>query len=467
VNIAGIEALGIHIPRWSLDREALAQNWSAKSAPGARTVANFDEDSLTMGVEAALRALGPDPSARDGIDAVLFATTTPVFTEKQHAAVVAAALRIPADQCVDLTGSLRSGLDAVRLACGLIRGGTARHVLVIAADRRDLQPGGPHERLSGDAGAAVVVGTGPSIVSLIGQATFSDPAAGIWRSPEDRWSRVADDRFVTTELLTPWLAAAAGRACTMAGFGAEDLHAAAFAAPLARVEASVSSRLGLTVPSPSGGIDRDIGYTGVAHPFLQLALSLTDRLPGERVLIAAAGDGATALLGTVSDHDGLSEGASQMAAALRRRRELPVGMYQRMRGQLPVEPVNPSTSEMLLRREQSVGLELRGTRCRKCGRGHFPPRRICLECHTVDLMDTLELPRNGALFTHTVEHLFPVPVNELIMGVVDVGDVRVYTQVTDTAPDECGPGRPVDLVLRKLHDGGHLPHYFWKAKVVS
>ena len=177
MNIAGIEALGIHIPRWSLDREALAQNWSAKSAPGARTVANFDEDSLTMGVEAALRALGPDPSARDGIDAVLFATTTPVFTEKQHAAVAAAALRIPADQCVDLTGSLRSGLDAVRLACGLIRGGTARHVLVIAADRRDLQPGGPHERLSGDAGAAVVVGTGPSIVSLIGQATFSDPAA--------------------------------------------------------------------------------------------------------------------------------------------------------------------------------------------------------------------------------------------------------------------------------------------------
>jgi len=23
----------------------------------------------------------------------------------------------------------------------------------------------------------------------------------------------------------------------------------------------------------------------------------------------------------------------------------------------------------------------------------------------------------------------------------------------------------VDLVLRRLHDGGHLPHYFWKAKV--
>jgi uncharacterized OB-fold protein len=77
------------------------------------------------------------------------------------------------------------------------------------------------------------------------------------------------------------------------------------------------------------------------------------------------------------------------------------------------------------------------------------------------------LSRSGTLFTHTVEHLFPVPVNHLIMGVVEVDDVRVYTQVTDTDPDDCAPGRPVVLVLRRLHDGGHLPHYFWKAKVVD
>jgi len=172
------------------------------------------------------------------------------------------------------------------------------------------------------------------------------------------------------------------------------------------------------------------------------------------------------LLGSIAEGD-VREPASHIAAALRRRRDLPVGMYQRMRGQLPVEPVHPATSEMLLRREQSVGLELRGTRCRKCGRGHFPPRRICLECRAVDLMDSLELPRSGTLFAHTVEHLFPVPVNELIMGVVDVADVRVYTQLTDAAANECATGRPVDLVLRRLHDGGQLPHYFWKAKVVG
>jgi 3-hydroxy-3-methylglutaryl CoA synthase/uncharacterized OB-fold protein len=460
----GIERLGVHVPRWSLDRQELAKNWSATSGPGRRTVANYDEDSLTMGVEAALDALGPDPADRDDIDAVLFATTTPVFTEKQHAVVVAAALELPTAQCYDVTGSLRSGLDAVRLASALIEAGTARRVLVVAADRRDLQPGGPHERLSGDAGAAVVigpvVGTGPGLMSLTAQVCVGDPGAGIWRAPAGVWSNIADDRFVSTELLTPWLVEAA-----QAALGSDQPVAAGFASPLARVEKSVMSALRLTVDSPSTLLDSDIGYCGVAHPFLQLALALEGRAVGEQVLIAAAGDGAAATLCTVTDGESAGQAAAAIRTALAHRRDLPVGMYQRMRGQLPVEPVSPYTSEMLLRREQSTGLALHGTRCSKCGRAHFPGRRVCLGCKALDSMETLRLPRAGTLFTHTVEHLFPVPVNQLIMGVVEVDEVRVYTQVTDSDPDECAPGRPVRLVLRRLHDGGNLPHYFWKAKV--
>jgi uncharacterized OB-fold protein len=379
--------------------------------------------------------------------------------------VVAAALELPTTQCFDVTGSLRGGLDAVRLASALIEAGSARKVLVVAADRRDTRPGGPHERLSGDAGAAVVIGPGPGLVSLTAQACVGDPGAGIWRAPSDAWSNVADDRFVSTELLTPWLVEAA-----QAALGSEQPVAAGFATPLARVEKSVMSALRLTADSPSGLLDSDIGYCGVAHPFLQLALALEGRGVGEQVLIAAAGDGAAAILGTVIDGKAAGRAAAGIRAALGHRRDLPVGMYQRLRGQLPVEPVSPFTSEMLLRREQSTGLQLHGTRCTKCGRGHFPGRRVCLGCKALDSMETLRLPRAGALFTHTVEHLFPVPVNQLIMGVVDVGTaegdgVRVYTQVTDTDPDECAPGRPVRLVLRRLHDGGNLPHYFWKAKV--
>jgi hydroxymethylglutaryl-CoA synthase len=48
--------------------------------------------------------------------------------------------------------------------------------------------------------------------------------------------------------------------------------------------------------------------------------------------------------------------------------------------------------------------------------------------------------------------------------VVELGDVRFYTQMTDTDPDECRVGLPVELVFRRLHTGGGIPHYFWKAQ---
>lgn len=465
---AAVEALGVHVPRWSLDRRELAAVWQAAGGAGHRTVANYDEDVVTMGVEAALAAFGGDAEAIESIDAVLFATTTPVFLEKQHAAVVAAALRIRATLCLDITGTLRAGLDALRTASSLVGSGAAERVLVVAADRRDPQPGSAHERMSGDAGAAVLVtrGSRRPLGWLTGGVGVADPAAGVWRGSTDGAVRVADERFVTTQLLTPWLVDAVRLACGEVGLQPDAMHAAALAAPLPKGERSAADLLG--VPGGPADLDRDVGYTGVTHPFLQLALALADRRDGEHVVVAAAGDGATAVTLTVGE--GVDGAAAQaLRAALGRRRPLAAGTYLRMRGQLPVEPVRPFTSEMLLRREQSTGLELRGCRCGKCGRTHFPSRRICLGCRAADLMDPLELPRAGALFTHTVEHLFPVPTNELIMGVVEVDDVdgvRVYTQVTDTDPDECAPGRRVELVLRRLHDGGHLPHYFWKAKVI-
>jgi hydroxymethylglutaryl-CoA synthase len=208
-----------------------------------------------------------------------------------------------------------------------------------------------------------------------------------------------------------------------------------------------------------------VGFTGVAAPLLELAAGLSSAGRGDVVLVAAAGDGASAAVGTVHHAARVSPAGAALEAALAAARPLPVGMFQRLRGQVPADPVDPYTSEMLLRREQAAMLQLRAPRCRGCGAVAFPARRVCAGCGAKDEMDEVELPRRGTLFTHTVEHLFPVPENRLIMGVVDLGPARLYTQVTDTEPDACAPGVPVDLVLRRLHTGGGTPHYFWKAKV--
>ena len=49
----GITSIGIHVPVYRLERDVIARAWQTRSLGGERAVAGHDEDSLTMGVNAA------------------------------------------------------------------------------------------------------------------------------------------------------------------------------------------------------------------------------------------------------------------------------------------------------------------------------------------------------------------------------------------------------------------------------
>ena len=53
----GIIAAGTHIPHYRLDRTEVATFFGKGGGRGQRSVASFDEDTTTMGVAAARRAL--------------------------------------------------------------------------------------------------------------------------------------------------------------------------------------------------------------------------------------------------------------------------------------------------------------------------------------------------------------------------------------------------------------------------
>jgi hypothetical protein len=93
--MAGISAFGAYVPWLRLSRQAIAQYWGGRGTPGEKAMANYDEDSITMGVAAGIDALGA--LARDTIDGVYFATTTAPYKEKQSAQVIATALDLRRD----------------------------------------------------------------------------------------------------------------------------------------------------------------------------------------------------------------------------------------------------------------------------------------------------------------------------------------------------------------------------------
>jgi 3-hydroxy-3-methylglutaryl CoA synthase len=98
----GIAACGVYLPRLRLARKAVfeANAWFAPglrgAARGERTMANWDEDALTMAVEASRNCLpAVDPlRERSHVDALYFASTTAPFADRSNAAVAARALSL-------------------------------------------------------------------------------------------------------------------------------------------------------------------------------------------------------------------------------------------------------------------------------------------------------------------------------------------------------------------------------------
>ena len=83
----GITAFGGYVPRLRLNRQAVveANAWFAPGlkayAKGERAICNWDEDALTLAVEAARDCLaGKQP---DDLDALYFASTTHPFADRQ------------------------------------------------------------------------------------------------------------------------------------------------------------------------------------------------------------------------------------------------------------------------------------------------------------------------------------------------------------------------------------------------
>ena len=72
--MSGIVSFGAYLPYYRLSRGAIKGAWGKGGGKGERTVANFDEDSITMAAAAGMDCLRGFPL--DEVDGLFFASTT-------------------------------------------------------------------------------------------------------------------------------------------------------------------------------------------------------------------------------------------------------------------------------------------------------------------------------------------------------------------------------------------------------
>jgi hydroxymethylglutaryl-CoA synthase len=303
-----IKRAGGYLPLLRLDRRAAgaALKWSGLggSQAGRRSVAGWDEDPVSMAVEAARLVHAPGE-----VDALIFASTSAPFNERLHAGIVLDALALPRTTATqDVAGSRRCAVSA--LAAALTGRG---ETLIVAGERRVGTPGNALQLAWGDGGAAVLVGEGEGGARLLGSACLSYDLVDVYASREHPAPYQAEERFIrdvaAREVLTPTIAQALDRA----GVAAGDIAAAVVHEPVSGVYKAVAGKLGLTAPNSLDLLTAAGGDLGAAHVLFGLALALDAAKPGDRLLVAAFGGGCDALVLEVT---GPTPGAESARLAL-------------------------------------------------------------------------------------------------------------------------------------------------------
>jgi hydroxymethylglutaryl-CoA synthase len=467
----GILSVGAYVPRTRLQRKAIgaANGWFNPGlrglAKGERAICNWDEDSITMAVEAARDCLVD--TDRGTLRQVVLASTTHPFDDRQNATVVATALHLPAAlRTADAAGSLRAGTGALIAALE----GTDR-TLVVAADARKSKAGSTQEMQYGDGAAAMLVGEGAPIARLLGAHTESVDFVHQYRMHdretdygwEERWIR--DEGYL--KIVPRAVSALLGRLAVEPG----SIAHFCMPATLARVGGAVARACRLPEASVRDTLGAVCGDTGAAHPLLMLAAALEEARPGDRILVAGFGEGCDVLLLEAV----APIGRGGVSAALARRRE--DANYMRwlsFNGKVDLErgmraEVDKATALTVLYRNRDMIQGLVGGRCRACGTVQYPRQRYCVnpECNALDSQDDyLFSERTGQVMSYTADALTYSPDPPTYFGMVQFdGGGRMLMDFTDIEAGAVEVGLPVRMMFRiKDADANRgFVRYFWKA----
>jgi hydroxymethylglutaryl-CoA synthase len=477
----GILAAGAYLPRARLQRAAVyaAHSWFAPGlknlAKGERAAANWDEDAVTMAVEAARDALAERDRAE--VKGLRLASTTLPFVDRLNSGVVKEALNLPdAVAALDVTGSQRAGTSALIQALHAATA-TGAAQLCLAAELRKARPASEAELLQGDGAAAVLVGEGDLAARFLGAHSVTVDFVDHYRSTGQDFDYEWESRWVRDEGYANLLGGAIRDGLETLGVDAGSIDR--FLAPISvrGVPDSLAKRAGVRAEAVADVLSATVGHTGAAHPLLMLAAALETARAGERLLLVGFGQGADLLLFEATGRASSGEGMGFAAALARREAD---GNYPRFlfhRGLLELErgmraeydEKQPGTT---LYRNRKAVLGLIGGRCTKTGTVQFPKSDISVNPNDRAIGTQEDYPlaeRRARIVTFTADSLTYSPAPPLFYGMIDFeGGGRMTAEFTDCGATDIEVGREMRMMFRiKARDERRgFTKYFWKATPV-
>ena len=471
----GIVAFGAYIPRRRLQRKAIAEahGWFnpglAGIAKGERAMANWDEDSVTMAVEAARDAL--TGRARTDLAALKFASTTGPFVDRLHAGLIAEALDLGSDlHTVDFSTTQRAGTSA--LVDALASSGES---IVVAAENRRTKAASPLEMATGDGAAAIVTGSKGVVAKLLGKASASADFVDHFRSMDNTFDYQWEERWVRDAGYMQIVPPVVARCLAAAKVKPEDVTTFCLPSTIARVAQSVAKAAKLPDACVADPLATVCGDTGAAHALVLLVAALEKAKPGDKILVVGFGQGADVLLFEATSEITKRPKTLGVAGHLARRKaETAYGRFLAFNDLIELErgmraETDKATALSSLWRNRKTVTSFIGAKCAKCGTVQFPKSNVCVNpnCnafHTQEPHPFAETP--GRIMSFTSDRLTYSPDPPAMYGMVQFAEGgRTMMDFTDIDEGDLAVEKPMKMVFRikDVDSNRGFRRYFWKA----
>lgn len=480
--MTGILAFGAYVPRMRLQRSAVAaaHKWFNPGlrafSKGERSIANWDEDVVTMAVEASRDCLiGFD---RAIVQTVILGSTSAPNADRQNAGIVKEALNLPDDVgSLETSGGMRAGTSALLQMLKAAEAGQT--ALCIASEKPRSRPGSEGELVNGDGAAAFLVGPGDPIARYLGSHSLTVDFVDHFRSSDADFDYGWESRWIRDEGYNKLIVDAVTKTLDKLGIAADAIARLIVPVPVKGVGDAIAKKVGIKAEAVAGGLDVALGYAGSAYASLMLAHSLESAKPGDVILVTSFGQGVdvialevTSAIKSLPKRDGVSTWLS------RRREETNYLKYLFFNGLLDMDRGMRAEADFkqpltALYRNRKTVLGLVGGRCTKTGTVQFPKTDISVGSNSNEVHTQEDYPlaeRVARVMTYTADNLTYSPDPPAYYGMIEFeGGGRMMAEFAEVGADGIEVGRDVKMVFRiKSQDELRgFTKYFWKAVPVS
>lgn len=298
----GIVGQGAYVPKFRIKVETIAEVWGKDGNAiknglkvDEKAVPNYDEDTATIAVHAALNALRRAKIDVKDIGAIYVGSESHPYAVKPTGTIVGEAIGASNDYTsADLEFACKAGSAGLQMVMGLVGSGMIKYGLAIGADTAQGAPGNALEYSAAAGGAAFIVGgkKNEMIANIDETYSFSSDTPDFWRRNYAKYPSHGG-RFTGEPAYFKHVESATRGLLEKTGTKIDDYDHIVFHMPNGKFPLSIAKKFNIPMEKIKNGfVVQKIGNTYSGCSLLGMSAVLDVAKAGEKILVTSYGSGA-------------------------------------------------------------------------------------------------------------------------------------------------------------------------------